>query len=1020
MLKSRLLPEAFICFLLALLCAGSAHAQTRTVTGKVIDNKSSPVAGATVQVKGGAGVSTNEAGEFRISVPSEADSLIFSHVEFETRAFALRNRSTFSIALQPKDLGLDAVVVVGYGTQKRRDVTGAIGSVKGDAIRNMPVTDVAGALQGRVAGVEVVKSSGEPGAPSQITIRGVASLSQPQPLYIVDGVRQDGNNINMADVASFDVLKDASAASIYGAAAAGGVIIVTTKKGLGNKPTINFNARYGVTKPRMMELLRRDEFIRLRKLIKDGVYGNQTQTDTLPDTDWAGELFGNGTEENYNLSVAGSSPNTNYFVSGIYNNQEGVFRKNSSSMYGVRLNTDIRVSDRIKIGEQFYVWQRNSNPASAFAINPPFRTIPTMAVYGNTPANKWAMSPPGFAGPNLVAQIETAHRQFTQANLQGNAYAEIKLPYYLTFKTTLGYTYYNEELNYFQEAYSAGPVSVPATNLTKNSASTRTIFTNYVLSFDHTFGKHSVNALAGYEQISGITNGVQVGATAVGGTSYAYLLTSDSRINLANGGYDDNHLIKSVFGRVSYDFDKKYFATFSVRRDGNFQKFGPNNRYGVFPAGSVGWRISDEPFMKNLLPQANLLKLRGSYGILGNSNIPSYVFLSTFDLVSAQNFAPGVVPVLNYTQQNIPNPNIKWESMYEANVGLDAEFLNGKLYASVDWYDKTTKDMLYNLPIPTSAGMPVSIFITNIGSVRNRGVEIAAGYRSNIGEFTYNIGVTGAFNKNKVLNLDNINNNAILAGDNNYGSTSFGIWTGQQLSSTKAGAPFGQFWGYKAIGMYQSDDDWKNHPQQEGKQAKAGDLIFEDYDGNGKIDEKDRQVIGSPYPDFVYGITLNLGWKGFDVQALFSGALGVDIFNGVAPYAMSPFSDGNTTSKVFGASFLGDNKLTSQPRIGDTTATGFVLDPNHNYTWANSYFVENGSYLKLKTLQIGYNLPAKILEKVKMKNARVYVMGYNLFTLTKYNGIDPELGGAVTTRGIDAPYRYPNARIYSVGLDITF
>ena len=1020
MIKSRLLPEAFICFLMAMLFAGTALAQTRTVTGKVTDNKSSPVAGATVQVKGGAGVSTNEAGEFRINITGAADSLIFSHVEFETRAVAVRNRTTFNISLQPKDMGLDAVVVVGYGTQKRRDVTGAIGSVKGDAIKNMPVTDVAAALQGRVAGVEVVKASGEPGAPTQITIRGVASLSQPQPLYIVDGVRQDGNNINMADVASFDVLKDASAASIYGAAAAGGVIIVTTKKGTGAKPTVNFNARYGVTTPRMMELLRRDEFIRFRKMINDPVYGPQNQTDTLPDTDWAGALFDNGTEENYNLSISGSSPNTNYFVSGIYNNQKGVFRKNSSGMYGFRLNTDIRVTDNIKIGEQLYVWQRNTTPPTGVSINPPFRTIPTMGIYGDSPENPWAKSPPGFAGPNLVAQIETAHRQFTQANFQGNAYAEIKLPLYLTFKTTLGYTYYNEELNYYQEAYNAGPVSVNATSLAKNNASTRSIFTNYVLSFDHVFGEHSINALAGYEQISGITNGAQIGATSVGGTSYAFLLTSDSRINLANGGYDDNALIKSMFGRVSYDFAKKYFATFSIRRDGNFQKFGPNNRYGVFPAGSVGWRISDEPFMKQLLPQANLLKLRGSYGVLGNSNIPSYVFLSTFDLVSAQNFAPGVVPVLNYTQQNIPNPNIKWESMYEANIGLDAEFMNGKLYASVDWYDKTTKDMLYNLPIPTSAGMPVSIFITNIGSVRNRGIEFSAGYRSNIGEFSYNVGVTGAFNKNKVLNLDNINNNAILAGDNNYGSPSFGIWTGQQLASTRAGAPFGQFWGYKVIGMYQNDDEWKNHPQQEGKQAKKGDLIFADIDDNNKIDEKDRTVIGSPYPDFVYGITLNLAYKGFDIQALFSGVAGVDIFNGVAPYAMSPFADGNTTNKVFGASMLDGDYLTSQPRIGEKTETGFIQDPNHNYTWANSYFVENGSYLKLKQLQIGYNLPANILQKVKMKNARLYVMGYNLFCLTKYNGIDPELGGAVTTRGIDVPYRYPNSRIYSLGLDITF
>ncbi|WEK37983.1 MAG: TonB-dependent receptor [Candidatus Pseudobacter hemicellulosilyticus] len=1022
MRKKRLLFPVVCCLLALFLFTGSSFAQTKTITGKITDNRNNPVAGASIQVKGRpGGVSSNEAGVYRITLPDNADSLLISHVEFDPMTVAIRNRAVIDISLLPRESGLDAVVVVGYGTQRRRDLTGAIASVKGDAIKNLPVTNVAEALQGRVAGVEVIKASGEPGAPAQITIRGVASLNQPQPLYIVDGIRQSGDNINVQDIASIEVLKDASAASIYGSAAAGGVVIITTKKGQGAKPTVNFSARYGLTTPRVLDLLGRNDFIRFRKMINDPVYSGNTQPDTLPDTDWNDEIFRNGIEENYNLSVAGGSNAMNYFVSAVHNNQKGVFLDNSSSLSGVRVNTDIRINDWLKIGEQVYAWQRSTSPVGITPINPPFRSVPTMAVYGESPESPWGRNPAGFQGPNLVAQVKTAHRQYQQLNFQGNAYAEIALPLHLSFRTTIGYTYYNEESNYFQDVYNTGAVSNSAASLTKSVASTKTILNNYVLSFNHSFGQHAINALVGYEQFSSVYNGITSGATAVGGQSYAYLLTSDSRINLSNGGYDPNGLVKSTFGRINYDFAKKYYATFSIRRDGNFTVFGPGNQYGIFPAASAGWRLNEEPFIRELLPSVNLLKLRGSYGVLGNSNIPPYIFLSTYDIISAQNFEPGGTPVLNYTQNNMPNPDIKWESLYETNIGIDAELLNGKIFLSLDWYDKTTKDMLYSLPIPTSAGMPVSIFRTNIGSVRNRGIEFVAGYRNTVNQLNYSVSVTGAFNRNKVLNLDNINSNPILAGDNNYGNPTFGIWNGQNLSYTKAGTAFGQLYGYQVLGIYRDESEIDKYPQQAGSRANVGDLIFADIDGNKVINDKDKTVIGNPYPDFVYGINLNLNWKGFDLALLFNGVAGVDIFNGVAPYAMSYFSDGNTTSKVFGASFLGDNGLTGQPRIGVADGNGnFSLDPNHNYTWASSYFVENGSYLKLKNLQLGYNFSGSLLNRAGIKTARLYVMANNLFTITKYNGIDPELGGSVTTRGIDAPWRYPNNRIYSVGVDLSF
>jgi TonB-linked SusC/RagA family outer membrane protein len=1021
MMKKRLLSRYVFAFLVLLLIQHTAYSQDKTITGVVTNDAGSPLDGASVTAKGQTtGVSTDATGTFRITVGPAVNTLVITYIGFDRREVSIKDQTTISISLQPARSTMDAVVVVGYGTQKRKDVTGAIGSVKGADIKNLPVTNVAEALQGRVAGVEVVKASAEPGAPVQITIRGVGSLNQPQPLYIVDGIRQSGENINVQDIATIDILKDASAASIYGSAAAGGVIIVTTKKGSGAKPTVNFSARYGVTKPRILKLLNRDDFISVKKMVLDPTYSGMTQTDTLPDTDWVDAIFRNGTESNYNVSVAGSSPAVNYFISGFSNNQKGVFLDNKSKLIGVRVNTDIKLGDRIKVGEQISAWQRSTSPVGISPINPPFRSVPTMSVYGNTPDNPWGKNPGGFTGPNLVAQISTADRDFRQLNFQGNVYLDVKLPLDFTFRTTLGYTYYNEESNYFQDSYNTGAVSQAANSLTKRIGSTKTTFVNYILAWDKQIDKHTINALAGYEQFASTYNAINTNATAVGSQSYAYLLTSDSRISLANGGYDPNGLVKSIFGRVNYDYNKKYYASFSIRRDGNFTVFGPGNQYGIFPAASAGWRISEESFFQKALPQVNLLKLRGSYGVLGNSNIPAYLFLSTYEIVSAQTFEPGGTPVLNYTQNNIPNPNIKWESMYETNIGLDGEMFGGKVFFSLDWYDKTTKDMLYRLPIPPTAGMPGGVFFTNIGSVRNRGFELLGGYKNNVGDFYYSISGNVAFNKNRVINLDNINNNPLLAGDNNYGNPTFGIMTGQPLTYTKAGLPFGQFYGYRVEGIYQTQDQVNNHPQQPGYTANIGDLIYADMNKDGIINDQDRTVIGNPYPKVVYGATINLNWKGFDLALLFNGVAGVDIFNGVAPYAMSLFSDGNTTSRIFGASFLGDNGLTGQPRVGVKNGSTFSYDPNHNYSNASSYFVEKGGYLKLKNVQLGYNFSGKLLNKASIKNARVFVMANNLFVITKYKGIDPELGGSVITRGIDAPWNYPNARIYSFGVDLTF
>ena len=603
-----------------------------TVTGRVVDEKGESLPGVNVLVRGtSTGTQTDAAGRYSIELPSGTTgaTLVFSYVGYAAQQEELNGRLVVDVTLAPDIKQFSDVVVVGYGTQKRADVTGSVASLNGAEIKSLPVTNVQEALQGRLAGVEVVKSSGAPDATASIIIRGVSSLNNAPPLYIIDGVRQSGDNINIQDIASIDVLKDASAAAIYGSAAAGGVIIVTTKKGKSGPPTINFSARYGVTTPRTLKLLGRNDFIYLKQLIADPVYLGVQRTDTLPDTDWTKQVYRNGIEQNYNLSISGGSPTLSYLVSGVYNDQKGVYLNNRSALYGARVNTDYQLGKRIKVGEQLYVWQRNTNPVTITPINPPFRTVPTMAPYSNDPANPYGRNPQGFAGPNLIAQIGTAHIDNKKSNFQGNVFAEIALPFDLSLRTTFGYTYFTENQSYFQDSYNTGAVSAPINSLTKFNNTTSTLLNNYVLSYNHVFGQHTVNALVGYEQIASTYDALRGSQNAVGGTSFAFLPTSSSITRIAPGGYDPNGLIKSTFARINYGYDDKYLLSLSARRDGNFTVFGPGNQYGIFPSASVGWRISEEPFFKDALPVMNQLKLRGSYGKLGNSNIPSYLFLST-------------------------------------------------------------------------------------------------------------------------------------------------------------------------------------------------------------------------------------------------------------------------------------------------------------------------------------------------------------------------------------------------------
>jgi TonB-dependent starch-binding outer membrane protein SusC len=1032
-----------------------AQAQGRTITGTVTDDKGAPLQNATVKVKGAAqGVSTDQSGNFSISVPANVTTLVISYVGFKAQEVQIVNGQVLKVALEAGLSNLNEVVVVGYGTQKRKDLTGSVASIKGNAIADLPMTSVTQALQGKAAGVEVIDNSGQPGTVPTIIIRGLSSLHQPLPLYIVDGVRVPADNINLQDIASIDILKDASAAAIYGSAAAGGVILITTKKGTGGAPQVNFSTRYGVTVPKLVHLLDKTGFINLENVINPQAFKGATQTDTLANTDWVKELYSHGTEANYNLSVVGSSATTNYLFSGFYNAQKGIFLRNYSNIAGARVNTDYKLSSWLKIGEQLSLSQRKTVPllgVQAQLENAPFRSQPVIPLHNED--GSWGTVPPGypglvFGGPNPVGAVESADALDYQSNIQGNLYGEIKLPLHLSFRTTLGYTYFLETEDYFQNTFNFGPsVSQTTNSLDKLYNQSEQVLDNFVLTYDQQFGDHHITAVAGYEQITTTVNGLNTSVSSVGLPNYSIVPTSSSTIVTA-GDYDPNGLIKSYFGRLNYNYAGKYYLSGSIRQDANYTVFGPNKQKGVFGAASAGWNISDEDFFKGMSSTINVLKLRGSYGTLGNSAIPPYSYASTYSefgfqpggsqALAGANFAPGAPLLIGNAINGIPNPNLHWETVTETNIGIDGEALKSRLYFTVEWYNRLTSNMLYALTLPISSGF-TSGYFDNIGNVSSKGVDFLLGYRDHAGKLGYDISVNGGFNTNKVTNLGGITTDALVDGYNyyinGYANVGYGAMPNEPITITKAGLPFGSFYGYKALGIFQTNAQAAASAQPN---AAAGDLIFAHNPKNGTtLNSSDEQVIGNPNPRFVYGVNIRLNYQGFDLAALFTGVLGVQLFNGVKSYDEFPFSsDGSTTSKFFKDSYVGNNGLTSQPRAGAANSNGtFTLDPNHNYSTVSSYFVENGDYIKLKNLQLGYTFSNRMTTKAKIRSARLFVMGNNLFVITKYSGLDPEIGSSssnqqqmgnigtgvgVTTRGLDAVSQYPHTRIYSAGLDINF
>lgn len=1065
--------QKIILFCVATMCSLPLLAQTKSIQGKVVDINNEPIIGAIVVLPNKVGTTTDIDGNFQLSA-NEGSTLTVSYIgyaKYEEKIIASKN--FYSIILRESDTHLDELVVVGYGTQKRSELTGAISSVQADDIKDFSSKSLAESLGGMAAGVAVTKGDGSPGSSADIIIRGAGSINGMSPLYVVDGVAQEaGFNFNMRDVEAIEILKDAGSAAIYGSRAAGGVVLITTRRGSGgDKATINANVRFGVRNTEnKIKLLNTSDWIRARD-----AFGNSNTLNTLgvssvselPNTDWMDVMFGTGTEQEYNLSLTSSSEKTKFFLSASYLKEKGVYMDTDAQRFSFRNNLDYKFNKYITIGESIYGSTNKSNPATTSSIynhTIPFRTVPVASVYDED--GNFAKTPASVGGGPNFAGLENAFHAFNDNNysLDGQVYLSVDFFKGLNWRTTGAGNFRGFSKNTFTEYKDFGPVIVGVDGGTMNAyaGTSQNLMFNSILTYEKAFGNHKFKLMGGTEWWK--MDGYNLSVTA-----YKFVIPVAESITLGSAGPTKDasdglptERRGSYFGRINYDYMGKYLLTANLRADAS-DRFVAKNRWGYFPSVNVGWRLSEENFIKEQTKDwLDSAKARLSWGILGNDmSAPQYMYESTYSLQGISHaFNNTSVPQTGAWLATVGNEDLKWEEVNQLDFGLDLVFFKNRLTFTYDYYNRQTKDMLYQGAIPLSSGVSYYFSSTspantppvylNAGLVENKGHEISIGWRDKSKDFSYSLGLNTSFNSNLVKRVGE------TAGAETIDAGLDASWP--LLARTEDGHPMSMFYGYKAIGIFQNQeqvnqynqyalDSWKaknpNHPygydpttgqplNSDGRpigiyyqkeQTGVGDLIFDD-NGEGRVTPVSRKYIGNPWPKMTLGFTVNLEYKNFDLSAVFQGAFGFDIMNLVKPYTQT-FSSDNTTRDIFNTSNfgVGNTTVTDLPRVGYIDANGsFIADgaANMNYSTVSSYMVEKGDYLKMKNLSIGYSLPKNLARRASLANARMYVSMQNVFTITKYTGIDPEIGGGVLMRNVDNQNRYLPSRLISFGMDLTF
>ncbi|SDP82440.1 TonB-linked outer membrane protein, SusC/RagA family [Mucilaginibacter sp. OK268] len=995
--------------------------QAVKITGTVTDEKGLPLPGVSVKVKGTtSGIITDGNGKYAITVNDSKAVLEFTFLGFSKQEVSINGRTEINVKLQEAQTALNEVVVIGYGTVRRSDLTGATASVKGSDIKAQGVSDITRSLQGKMPGVTIESAGGDPGAGTRIMIRGVGTLGNGAPLYIVDGVPTASiNYLNQVDIESIDVLKDASAAAIYGSRAANGVVLVTTKAGKSGAPVVQFTANYGKQKiAHEIDVLNAQEWATVSNAAHDNAGLPRLDIAKNPDqlgagTNWQDAIYRTAPVQQYNMLVSGGSESTKYSVSGGYNDQQGIVDVTGYKRYNLRVKTET-TKGRLKFGETVLLsrekfitmpggWGgQGGNPVGSAA-----KMIPVFQIYDPTAVGGFA----GAYGPvvnvaNPVAQLnlENINREFT--NIITNAYAQVNLLPGLNYKLNLGYTNGFTSNYDYSKRYVVGTLFSHPTNdisLSKDQ-NVMTLLEN-TLNYDKHFGKHSIQALAGYAYQSTTDNYTAAGRTDL--PDGIDQIDAGAGISTSGGNKKVNNLV-SIFGRAIYSYDNRYLLTASFRHDGS-SRFGSAHRYGDYPSIALGWNISNESFFGSLKNTVSTLKLRTSYGVLGNQEIDNYQYIAA--VASNINYVIGADQQkwFGAIQTALANPDIKWESTKTSNIGLDIGFLQDKLNITADYFIKKTTDLLLNVPIPGSVGS-VSYPVVNAGDLRNKGIEVGVNFNDHIGKLNYGVFGTISAVKNKVIALGTGTQQIFGGQPTHHGASS---------TLTEAGGSIGSFYLIKDIGIFNSQaeiDSYTKNGKPIQPNAAPGDVKFQDTNGDGQINDNDKVNAGSPFPNFEYGFGINASMYGFDINMFFQGSQGNKIYNGLRQDLESTNLDFNYAQSMLNA---------WTPTNHSNIPRAVTSDPNFNNR-TSTRFLEDGSYLRMKTLQIGYTLNSALVKKMRITSLRVYASADNLFTITNYTGFNPDLGRAGTSqlnildRGVDFGHvAYPLARTISLGIQLS-
>lgn len=1006
---------------LMLLCSGYLYAQ-QVVTGTVADSASNRLGQVTVTVAGASGATiTDDNGRFSITVPQGATQLSFTLIGYQDQTVAIGTRTDIPVTMLVNPNGLADVVVVGYGVQRKRDVTGTISSVKGDDFKNLPVSNGAQALQGRASGVSVVRADGAPGSVPSIRIRGTGTINSSDPLVVIDGVPAGSlNDVNPNDIASIDVLKDASSSAIYGTRAANGVVLVTTKRGnFGEGLKTTVNAYTGTSKAiKYLDLLTAPDLVTLKKeaFTNDDLSVPQIWSDpyyATQRTNWQKALLGTGHTNNADVALRGGSANSNFSFSANYYDEKGLIVNSYFKRYSARINSEHRLFKIIRVGENFLYSNTQGNAPdtrssqtgtvwSALRFNP---AIPVYNEDGSWGTSK-ADNELGDIN-NPVFTVSSPSISNVSNNLLMNAYAEVDIVKGLKIRANLGYNQNINQYSGFQPSAPEQTRSIVLASLSQSNFNSSSRLEEYTLIYSNIFAdKHSVNFTGGYSAQTFKNNYFSAYRNGYDDESLAQQnLNNGNPANVGNGGSRGiNSGLASYFGRLNYAFDDKYLLTVTMRADGS-SKFPKNNQWGYFPAFSAGWRISDESFFKGVSFISDL-KLTGGWGVLGNQSVGDLQYLAIIGV--GQNYNFGTTPVNGAAVTSLSNPSITWERAEMTNISLEYSLLKNKITGTVTYFDKNTKDMLIPFAFTETYGI-ASIPLQNIGTLNNHGVEIDATYRAGVGAFTYSIGANASFIKNKVTYL--FGNKDAYINSPIYGRQLL------ETSRTYEGQPIASFYGFKTAGLYQSQkeiDEDANTVNDDRSNIKPGDVRFVDQNGDGIINEDDRVYLGNPNPKVVYGINGSASFKGFDLSFSFSGAAGVSLYNADKVAGLDATGVFNWYSEQLNR-WTGEGTSNSVPRLSK-------LNLHNNYR-SSDLWVENGSYIALKNVSIGYTFNQLKAGAVKLPDVRLYVSCFNAFYITPYSGFTPELGytdGANNRqRGVDLA-QYPSARTFTFGASLNF